>query len=94
MFGWHRYLGGRVHGESETQCVAKGVGLGRWVAEGGVRGRLERMNLWVSSLCLDHSNEINFRWLSSHESVGFDSGEGVSDHIVHTLYMTNGEGEL
>ena len=28
MFVWHGSLGGRVHGESEIQCVTKGMGLG------------------------------------------------------------------
>ena len=32
--------------------------------------------------------------MSSQESIGFDSGEGISYHIVHTTYVVNGGGEL
>ena len=40
------------------------------------------------------SSKVHIRGLSSQESVGFDSGEGISYNIVHTTYVANSGGEL
>ena len=40
------------------------------------------------------AEKVYLRGLASQESIGFDSGESISDYIVHTMYMTDGRSKL
>ena len=101
VFEWCEYQGERVGVVSQMQC---GRGPSRSVAIEWVRrvcewncfhykGRRLEMtsNLGVSSLGHGYGRKVYLWRLAGQESIGFDSGESISNDIVHT---TDGRSKL